>query len=304
MHISLKVFFNPVVKWLTHERPLAEVPLSNFERIRQELKPCDVILIEGRARISDVIKLITQSPWSHAALYIGRIQDIDDPRTRDIIRQHYDGPANAQLMIESDLGLGTVIRPITVYEREHIRICRPKGLVHKDSQDVIRYALSRLGYDYDVRQILDLARFLFPWTIMPRRWRSSLFSSNVGGVTKTVCSTLIAESFSFVQFPILPLVKHEDSEKVQLYQCNPKLSVPSLFDYSPYFEIIKYPFIDYSHHEEYQLQPWTGTSEYGYTKASAYIKLQQPTEQEDGDKPDEVTDKKKAEKPSTFPPIH
>lgn len=304
MHISLNYFFNPIIRWLTHERPLAEVPLSNFEKIRKELKPCDVILIEGRARISNVIKLITQSPWSHAALYIGTIQDIDDPRTRDIIRQHYDGPADAQLMIESDLGIGTVIRPVTVYEREHLRICRPKGLTQRDGQDVIRYALSRLGYDYDVRQILDLARFLFPWTIMPRRWRSSLFTSNVGGVTKTVCSTLIAESFSFVQFPILPLVKQQDSDKVQLYQCNPKLSVPSLFDYSPYFEIIKYPFIDYSHHEEYQLLPWTGVHEHGYTKASTYAKLAQSSSVTAKPEKSDANGKKKTEKPPASPPIH
>lgn len=259
--MGFSVLLNPVFRWLNHQRPLNDVPLSNFERIKQELKPCDVILIEGRTRVSDVIKLITQSPWSHASLYIGRLCDIDDTRIRDSILQHYDGDDNAQLMVESHLGMGTVIRPINVYEYEHIRICRPKGLRDNDATDVIRYALSRVGYDYDVRQILDLARFLFPWRIMPRRWRSSLFRTNVGGVTKTVCSTLIAESFGFVQFPILPLIRRDENNNMQLYQCNPKLTVPSQFDYSPYFEIIKCPYLEYSLLEDYASLPWQGMAD-------------------------------------------
>lgn len=259
--MGLSTLFNPVFRWLNHQRPLDDVPLSNFERIKQELKPCDVILIEGRARISDVIKLITQSPWSHAALYIGRLCDIDDPRIRDNIRQHYSGDDTEQLMIESDLGIGTVIRPVSIYQQEHIRICRPKGLRESDSSDVIRYALSRVGFDYDVRQILDLARFLFPWRIMPRRWRSSLFRTNIGSVTKTVCSTLIAESFGFVNFPILPLIRHDENNNMRLYQYNPKLILPSQFDYSPYFEIIKCPYLEYNQYEDYHLLPWQGIAD-------------------------------------------
>ena len=270
MGINFNFLFNPIFEWLNHKRPPNDVPLSNFERIRHEVRPCDVLLIEGRSRVSEVIKIVTQSPWSHAALYIGRIHDIEDVRLREVIAEYYDGPPDQQLLIESELGTGTVIRPISTYAQEHIRICRPKGLMYNDAQDVIRYALSRLGYDYDVRQILDLARFLFPWWIMPRRWRSSLFNTNIGGATKTVCSTLIAESFGFVQFPILPLVKRDENNNVQLYRRNAKLTVPSLFDYSPYFEIIKYPFVDYGYHEDYHLLPWQGGSNINYEDVALY----------------------------------
>ena len=72
-----------VVNWLKHKRPLPHTPLSDFERIRHELKPCDVLLVEGRSSVSEVIKLITQSSWSHAALYIGRLHDIEDPLLRE-----------------------------------------------------------------------------------------------------------------------------------------------------------------------------------------------------------------------------
>ncbi|MDE2513837.1 MAG: lipo-like protein, partial [Alphaproteobacteria bacterium] len=43
----------------------------DIEVVRQSLKPCDVLLVEGNTRISAVIKYLTQSTWSHTCLYIG-----------------------------------------------------------------------------------------------------------------------------------------------------------------------------------------------------------------------------------------
>ena len=37
------------------------------------IKPGDILLIEGRTHIAGVIKYLTQSTWSHAALYVGPI---------------------------------------------------------------------------------------------------------------------------------------------------------------------------------------------------------------------------------------
>jgi hypothetical protein len=261
----------PAVSWLNHQRPPRRTPLSDYERIRHEIKQCDVMLIEGRSRVSDVVKMVTQSPWSHAALYLGRLHDIDDPELRQVVTNHYDGDPADQLIIESELGHGTKVRPLEIYKDDHARICRPSGLEYQDTQKVIRYAISRLGTDYDVRQIIDLARFLFPWAIMPRRWRSSLFSRMPGRSTRTVCSTMIAESFGFVQFPILPLVKQDDGTVVQLFRRNPKLCTPRDFDYSPYFEIIKYPFMDFSHHSSYRLLPWRGTNRLQGDESDLYL---------------------------------
>ena len=71
---------------------------------------------------------------------------------------------------------------------------------------------------------------------------------------------MIAESFGFVQFPILPLVKADEADDVQLFRRNPKLCTPRDFDYSPYFDIIKYPFYDFRHHKNYRLLPWSSSS--------------------------------------------
>ncbi len=236
--------FRALVRWLTRDRPPSKIPLCDFERIRYEVKCGDVILVEGRSRVADMIKFITQSRWSHAALYVGRIHDIEDPRARARIKAFYDGQPDVQLIVESELGRGTVARPLHVYDQDHVRICRPRDLTYTDSQRIINYATSRLGSDYDTRQIFDLFRLLFPWWFLPRRWRSSLFHRNIGSSTRTVCSTMIAESFATIDYPILPLVEREEDGDLQLYRRNPKLFTPSDFDYSPYFDIIKYPFVD------------------------------------------------------------
>jgi len=261
-----------IERWLTKERPPRKALLCDFERIRHELKSCDVLLIEGRSRAANVIRYITQSNWTHAALYIGRLYDIEDPKLRHLIRSHYNGSENEQLIIESELGIGTVIRSLKTYQYDHIRICRPKGIAHADCQQVIAYSLSQLGKGYYTRQIFDLMRFFLPYKALPPRLGSSLFKLNPGYATKTVCSSMIAEAFCFIQFPILPLVKMTgENNEVQLFQQNPKLCTPKDFDYSPYFQIIKYSFFDRSHHESYRLLPWSGSNQLSQDESGIYV---------------------------------
>jgi hypothetical protein len=269
---------NAVVKWLRHQKPPPQTPLSDFERVRKEARPCDVVLVEGRSRVSEVIKMITQSAWSHAALYIGRLEDLADPELREVVKQYYPGATNQHLIIESELGLGTIVRSLDAYEYEHLRICRPRNLDAKSAEKVIGYGIGKLGSAYNVRQIFDLARFLFPWLIMPRRWRSSLFSARPGKSTQTVCSTMIAEAFGSVEFPILPLVKIIEQDKVKLYLRNPKLCTPRDFDYSPYFDIIKYPFVDFAHYANRHLKPWNGTLDISEEERKFYVVSEVPKE--------------------------
>jgi len=251
-----KVISNIFINWLTDEQPVEGFPKCDFEKLRYEIRPCDVLLIEGRSRVSEVIKTITQSPWSHSVLYLGRLHDIEDEAIRETVSKFYKGKANVQLILEGVIGKGTIVTPLSTYKKDHIRICRPRGLSQIDSQNVIKSAVSKLGTDYDVRQIFDLARFLLPWSIFPRRWRSNLFQHGVGESTRTVCSTVIAEAFNAVDFPILPYVKLQGENEVELIHRNPKLYTPSDFDYSPYFEIIKYPFIAFDDHAMYRKLPW------------------------------------------------
>lgn len=306
----LRIIMNGLTKWLTHKPAEQPEMLCDFERIRHEVKPCDVLLVEGRSRVSQVIKQMTQSPWSHAMLYLGRVHNIEDETIRSMVLQAYPGALDEQLVIESELGLGTVVRPLTHYQGEHLRICRPKGINYQDSQKVLHFAINRLGTGYDVRQILDLARFFFPYGILPRRLGSSLFQYEPGAETKTVCSTMIAEAFSSIHFPILPLVKQSGISQngdngVQLFQRNPKLCTPRDFDYSPYFQIIKYPFVNYSYHADYRLLPWHGRGVLEGQEAEMYMSAQQLQALKDqhqntmADSLDQVIDEKAQEDDTT-----
>jgi hypothetical protein len=257
MKLVSRFISTPLSHWLQRRRSPRINPLSDFDRIRHELKPSDVLLVEGRSRISDVIKVVTQSPWSHAALYIGRLHDIENEESRAALSRQSAFPPSTQLVIESQLGAGTLVCALTEYADDHVRICRPVGLSAEDAQTISTHAINSLGLNYDIRQIFDLARFLFPWGILPRRWRSSLFRTRAGSETRTVCSTMIAEAFAAVEFPILPLVQRGEQDRIRLYRRNPKLCTPSDFDYSPYFEIIKYPFYDFADTPSYKLLPWT-----------------------------------------------
>ena len=262
MRDVLRWLYDKATDWLTRQGPPSASPLCDFNRLGFELRLGDVILIEGRSRVSEVIKVITQSPWSHSALYVGRLYDIRNPDLRQVIEYHYDGDPEDQLIIEAMMGRGTIISPLDSYKDDHMRICRPTGLAPADGEAVVAYAVKHLGWDYDVRQILDLARFFFPWSFLPRRWRSSLFEHNAGKPTRTVCSTLIAEAFMSVDFPILPFIDRDEDGSIRFFKRNPRLAAPRDFDYSPYFSIIKYPFLGINDVGLYHRLPWTDTDIY------------------------------------------
>lgn len=245
-----------LAEWLNHEYETQDVPLCDFDRLAFEARPCDVLLVEGRSRVSQVIKTITQSIWTHSAIYVGRLHDIDDPELRKLVASHYDGDPNTQLLIEPILGKGTIVTPLDAYRGEHLRVCRPKGLSRPDIQAVLKHVVLHLGVEYDFRQMLDLARFLFPYGILPRRWRSTLFEHNAGFPTKTVCSTMIASAFNHVHYPILPVIHKEEDGGYRLYKRNTRLYKPSDYDCSPYFEIVKYPFMGFDDQAVYRQLPW------------------------------------------------
>lgn len=242
--------------WLVYEHDRTDVPLCDFDHLASEIRPGDVLLVEGRSRVSDIIKNITQTIWTHSALYIGRLQDIEDPALHSLIEKFYRGDPNDQLIIEALLGEGTLINPLSKYRGEHLRLCRPKKLSQEDAQLIIAFAADHLGTDYDFRQLVDLARFMLPYPIVPRRWRSTVFEYHAGVTTRTVCSSMIAAAFANVNYPVMPLVHYDEDGKLELYKRNPRLFTPRDFDDSPYFDIIKYPILGMDDLALYRQLPW------------------------------------------------
>lgn len=208
---------------------------SDPAALRGTLRPADVLLIAGSSRLSTAIKYLTQSTWSHAALYVG-----------DVLERPTGGEPDT--LIEVTPVDGCVSVPLSKYERFHTRICRPIGLTDADRDEVISFMVSRLGTQYDMRNIIDLARYLLSTPPVPTRWRRRMIALGSGEPTRTICSTLIAEAFGRVQYPILPRVERVTAEKRGISRFRRQeilhirhysLYAPADFDLSPYFAIVK-----------------------------------------------------------------
>ena len=127
---------------------------------------------------------------------------------------------------------------------------------------VIRFAINRLGAHKSSDYLFDLIRFYLPWSFIPLSWRGKLFRRWAGRHTKNVTAAFIAECFGFIQFPVYPLVKIHGEQGIRLLRRHPKLCTPNEIDQSPNFEIIKYPFIDFKTYEHERLIPWKGSGIY------------------------------------------
>ena len=136
---------------------------SDPEQLRNIIEPGDVLLVEGNNRISGIIKYLTQSTWSQSALYVGPIDGA----------QEEDGEPH--VLIEAYVGDGVISAPLSKYFSYHTRICRPVGLSYEDRTAVCRYAINRIGFGYDTKNILDLMRFLIPLPV-PQRWRRRMIA--------------------------------------------------------------------------------------------------------------------------------
>ena len=220
------------------ERPLSgyePATTPDFDVLRAVLKPADVILVEGNIRVSSVIKYLTQSTWSHSAIYVGDC----------LGRAESDGEPH--VLIEAEMSEGVITAPLSKYRDTHIRICRPVALTRADQFRVISFLKARIGLGYDVKNVLDLMRFLIPLPI-PQKYRRRMLALGSGDPSRAICSTLIAEAFHSVRYPILPRVENvEDRKKVRsryarreiLHIRHHSLYAPRDFDISPYFAVVK-----------------------------------------------------------------
>ena len=198
------------------------------------LRPGDVILVEGTTRVSTAIKYLTQSTWSHAALYVG-----------DMPERVIGG--EVPCVVEADIQAGVQAVSLRAFEYLHCRICRPVGLDQVELDAVCQYAKDRIGEAYDLKNVWDLARYLLPTPPVPARWRRKMLALGSGDPTRAICSTLIAQAFQSVRYPILPTIETvhvtdpgcRDGVAHVLHVRHHSLFAPRDFDVSPYFEIVK-----------------------------------------------------------------
>ncbi|WP_136657875.1 YiiX/YebB-like N1pC/P60 family cysteine hydrolase [Nitratireductor sp. XY-223] len=209
---------------------------SDAETLERTLQPGDVLLVEGNQKISTAIKYLTQSTWSHAAMFVG--DACGDPK---------EGSERLQL-VEVVLGEGCIAVPLRKYATYNTRICRPVGLTGDDRRAVVEYMISRIGLKYDTKNILDMLRYFLPTPPVPVRWRRRMLSFGSGDPTRAICSSLLAQAFQSVRYPILPEIRRlpghvsaqsSYSQREILHIRHHSLYTPRDFDLSPYFRVVK-----------------------------------------------------------------
>lgn len=213
MNYFARTIGRQIARFLNRPSSTYAPPTTNsLAALRAVIQPGDVLLVEGDRHISTAIKYLTQSTWSHAALCVA---------TSTL--SNLDGP----VLIEADMEHGVQLVPVAKYGSMHTRICRPVGLKPEQIQIVIEAALSRCGHQYDLKNVIDLGRYLFPLPFVPPRFRRQLLALGSGDPTRAICSTLIAQAFASINYPVAARMHHHS------------LVAPRDFDTSPWFEVVK-----------------------------------------------------------------
>jgi len=195
--------------------------LQDLGVLQETLCPGDILLVEGETRMSTAIQYLTQSTWSHVCFYAG---PIDQEPTEE----------EPRVLIEADLLEGVIAVPLSKYAEHNVRICRPMGLSKEDSDRIVAFMVNHIGLTYDLKNIFDLMRYLLPMPPVPRHFRRKLLAFGSGEPTQAICSTLIAEAFQSIHYPILP--QHESKYLRKRHHTH---FVPRDFDLSPYFSVVK-----------------------------------------------------------------
>ena len=252
-----------LLDWLSEPVPAYEQRVWNDPHaLRRNVRKGDVVLVEGDNRISVVIKYLTQSSWSHAALYVGDELLRHGGELAETARREFGADAE-QLMIEA-LPRGVVAAPLSKYIDYNIRIVRPHRLRPEHLKRILDDAIGALGWQYDISNVLDLLRYLLPVQIVPHRFRRDALHFGSGQPTEVICSSLLGRLFASVGFPVLPQVEfpdaspegrrggllgrvlgHESEHFTGLFRMrHPTLLTPRDFDLSPYFEVVKFNVIE------------------------------------------------------------
>jgi hypothetical protein len=226
-------------KWVARylSRPIPNyTPFSTYDipLLEEVMQPGDILLVEGNTRISTAIKYLTQSTWSHAAFYAG-------PRSNRFTDSGEPCP-----LVEAELNDGVIASPLSKYRDFNIRICRPVGLSEEDRESIVSTMVDSLGLQYDLKHIFDMLRYLFPMPPVPVRFRRQMIALGSGDPSRAICSSLIAESFQSINYPILPRVEKKTELSDYHYSVNViyhirhhSLFTPRDFDVSPFFKIVK-----------------------------------------------------------------
>jgi len=257
-------------KWVVNflSRPIAHYEQRSWLDVRaleRSIQKGDVLLVEGDQRVSTAIKYLTQSTWSHAALYLGDelLRQGEEVKARAL--EEFGADADS-LLVEALMD-GVVLSPLSKYYSFNLRVCRPHGLRSEHRQEILNEAIDAVGAHYDLRNIIQLLIYFLPVEFLKRRL--SMATGRAIGAelpTEVMCTSLIGHLFQRVGFPVLPEVTFPARDPIELYsprqwwqgalrrreprysalfrQTCPRLLAPRDFDLSSYFDIVKFNVIE------------------------------------------------------------
>jgi hypothetical protein len=225
---------------------------NNMDKLYGSIRKGDVVLVDGQSRMSAIIKLFSRSQWSHVGLYVGDELVRESGKWREEYITAFGDEAR-HLMVEAFVGQGVVASPLSKYQNNNLRICRPFGITKNDLNQVMAKVIANLGKNYDQRNIIDIALMLLPGWLNPFRKRSIKACLGNCNEFQVICSGMIAKAFQSVRYPIVPATLSQP-EGARDFTGNPyggKLIMrhysqimPRDFDLSPNFEIIKFNIIE------------------------------------------------------------
>ncbi|MCG8391483.1 MAG: hypothetical protein MI745_00210 [Pseudomonadales bacterium] len=272
----LQAFYEWICHRLQRDESFSGQPSADLDSLRTVVRPCDVLLVAGHSSVDRTFKVIGDSRYARAVLYIGRLHDVADPALRALLADYTPCEPDTQLVIDARLERGLIVEPLSALEGRQMRVCRAQGLSDNEAQDVLRYAISRIGAGGSQSWGALTMMTLMPWRWLPLRWRIGLFRRWAGELIRVLSGTVVADAFSFVQFPVLPLVKEED-QGARLLRLQPRAIIAADFDHSPYFEIIKAPFQLTSIPKGMDAVPWKGNQGALAPERQRHLSLVEPS---------------------------
>jgi hypothetical protein len=170
-------------------RPLKHYDPSTIadpQSLSATLRHGDVLLTQDNTRMAALVRRITGSPWSHVAMYVGPLEDGPDPGC----------------IVEADIAAGVRAIPLSELKGLHVRVLRPAHLHDADRRRLADWVVGRIGDEYDLPLALAMARRLLRLSLTSRLPQAP--SAMAQGARRFICSSLLAQAFVLVGYPIVP----------------------------------------------------------------------------------------------------
>ena len=157
------------------------------QSLSELLLPGDVLLTDGNTRIAALVKRITGSGWSHVSMYVGPLEEGPDPLC----------------IVEADIAAGVRAVRLSELRGLHVRALRPTGLNELERRRLADGVVTHIGAEYDLALAWALAGKLLRLPLAPRLPMPP--TTMAQSATRFVCSTLLAQAFMLVGYPITPV---------------------------------------------------------------------------------------------------